>query len=65
MSDDFCELDAAQLANVTGGGPILQWLASRPLRRWIMRRRGASGGESAASSGASEAAPSGGEGGGE
>jgi hypothetical protein len=67
MSDEFRELDAAQLANVTGGGPILQWLASRPLRRWIMRRRGAAGGEGAASSGGGEAAqPSGGgEGGGE
>jgi len=63
MSDEFRELDATELNNVNGGGPILQWLASRPLRRWFMARRGGSGGsggESAPSGGASAAAPSGG-----
>jgi hypothetical protein len=36
MSQDFRELDPQQLSQVTGGGPIANWLAKRPLLRALL-----------------------------
>ena len=66
MSHGFRELDPQELSQVTGSGPIANWLAKRPLLRTLLAELfglgggGKKGGASPGGDAAAGAAPAGG-----